>query len=198
MEKKTPINEDHPVKIILLGDSAVGKSKLVERFLMDGFYPQQQSTFALTLFRYDTERDDEKVPVDFWDTAGQERFNNIHQSYYFGADCCILVFDITRKQTYKNLEMWYKELTEIRTKIPCIIAANKIDIDMDVVHKTFNFANKRGLELQFVSASEGTNVVKLFNRAIDLAVEYRKNPPSDELFDTVRDLLNEDSDDDGQ
>ena len=71
------------VKVILLGDSAVGKSKLVERFLMGQYEPRQLSTFALTLFRYDHEQEDGKViKVDFWDTAGQERFASMHPSYY--------------------------------------------------------------------------------------------------------------------
>ena len=62
------------VKVICLGDSAVGKSKLVERFLMDGYKPQQLSTFALTLFKYATKVNEQDVNVEFWDTAGQERF----------------------------------------------------------------------------------------------------------------------------
>ena len=71
------------VKIILLGDSAVGKSKLVERFLMGKYEPRQLSTFALTLFRYDHEQEDgSMIKVDFWDTAGQERFASMHPSYY--------------------------------------------------------------------------------------------------------------------
>merc|ERR1711988_1219321 len=82
------------VKVILLGDSAVGKSKLVERFLMDGYQPQQLSTYALTLFRHNTELavgpdgERQKIAIDFWDTAGQERFNSMHPSYYFKAHAC--------------------------------------------------------------------------------------------------------------
>ena len=91
------------LKVILLGDSAVGKSKLVERFLMGDYHPRQLSTYALTLFRYHAEVDGKKVEVDFWDTAGQERFSAMHPSYYFGAHVCILCFDVTRKATYKNL-----------------------------------------------------------------------------------------------
>ena len=88
------------VKVILLGDSAVGKSKLVERFLMDDYNPRQLSTYALTLFRKNCEIEgiDKAVKVDFWDTAGQERFNKMHPSYYYKAHVCILVFDVTRKQ----------------------------------------------------------------------------------------------------
>ena len=87
------------VKVILLGDSAVGKSKLVERFLMGDYHPRQLSTYALTLFRHRASVDGHDVEVDFWDTAGQERFSSMHPSYYFGAHACVLAFDVTRKIT---------------------------------------------------------------------------------------------------
>merc|ERR1712083_846498 len=147
------------VKVICLGDSAVGKSKLVERFLLDGYAPQQLSTYALTLYRYRTKVGTRDVLIDFWDTAGQERFNTMHRSYYHQAHACILVFDSTRKVTYKNLNTWYTELRQYWPQIPALLAANKID-----------------LPLYYVSASDGTNVVKLFRDAIDLAVKYKDNP----------------------
>ena len=65
--------------------------------------------------------------VDFWDTAGQERFNSMHPTYYHQAHACVLVFDVTRKVTYKNLSTWYKEMRHNRPEIPCILVANKID-----------------------------------------------------------------------
>ncbi|XP_033741685.1 rab-like protein 2A [Pecten maximus] len=163
------------LKVICLGDSAVGKSKLVERFLMDGYKPQQLSTFALTLFKYETEVNDQKVCVDFWDTAGQERFNNMHPSYYHQAHACILVFDTTRKVTYKNLPNWLKELREYRPDIPCLVAGNKIDVDISVTKKSFNFSKKHEMPFYFVSASDGTNVVRMFKDAIRAAVAYKSN-----------------------
>mmetsp|Transcript_64707 Transcript_64707/g.115073 ORF Transcript_64707/g.115073 Transcript_64707/m.115073 type:complete len:208 (-) Transcript_64707:270-893(-) len=196
MEEKKKKPEQVPLKVILCGDSAVGKSKLVERFLMDGYQPQQLSTYALTMFRYEAKRDGQTVDVDFWDTAGQERFNKVHPSYYHDAHCCILVFDITRKITYKNLEKWLEELMEIRPGCPCLVAANKIDIDLEVIKKTFNFATKRGLQLFYVSASEGTNVVKMFDEAINLAMHFRDNPPEDDLVAQALALLREGGDED--
>jgi len=66
----------------------------------------QDSTYALTLFRKNAELDDgTSAKVDFWDTAGQERFNSMHPSYYYQAHICILVFDVTRKQTYKQVSV---------------------------------------------------------------------------------------------
>ncbi|XP_072712103.1 rab-like protein 2B isoform X1 [Ciconia boyciana] len=178
---------EETVKIICLGDSAVGKSKLLERFLLDGFRPQQLSTFALTLYKHRARVDGQAVLVDFWDTAGQERFQSMHASYYHKAHACIMVFDVQRKVTYKNLNIWYKELREFRPEIPCIVVANKIDADMKVTQKSFNFARKFSLPFYFVSAADGTNVVKLFNDAIKLAVAYKQNS-GDFMDEVMREL----------
>ncbi|KAJ0410410.1 hypothetical protein P43SY_002742 [Pythium insidiosum] len=182
------------VKVILLGDSAVGKSKLVERFMMDEFQPRQLSTFALTLFRKEVELEDERgkpqiVKVDFWDTAGQERFSSMHPSYYYGAHACILVFDVTRKTTYQNLANWYKELREYCENIPCFLVANKIDVDVAVTNKKFKFAETHNLEFEFVSAADGTNVVKLFKQAVAAACKFKAD--GGDFMATVLDLLGE-------
>uniref|UniRef100_A0A8D0H6F3 Rab-like protein 2B n=1 Tax=Sphenodon punctatus TaxID=8508 RepID=A0A8D0H6F3_SPHPU len=161
----------------------------MERFLLDGFQPQQLSTFALTLYKHTADVDGRTILVDFWDTAGQERFQSMHASYYHKAHACIMVFDVQRKITYKNLNSWYKELREFRPEIPCILVANKIDADMKMTQKSFNFARKFNLPFYFVSAADGTNVVKLFNDAIKLAVAYKKNS-GDFLDEVMRELEN--------
>lgn len=188
---ESPVNDEKKgenlVKIICLGDSAVGKSKLVERFLMDGYQPQQLSTYALTLFRYNTKVNGVSVAVDFWDTAGQERFSSMHPSYYHQAHACIAVFDVTRKVTYKNLPQWYKELREYRSEIPCLCAGNKIDVDYKITSKTFAFPKKHKLPFYFVSAADGTNVVKLFRDAIKAAVAYKSNS-TDFMDEVMREL----------
>jgi small GTP-binding protein len=182
-----------PVKVILLGDSAVGKSKLVERFLMQRYQPIQMSTFALTLFKYDVLLNDgTEVDVDLWDTAGQERFATMHPAYYHEAMCCVLVFDVTRKQTYKNLEKWLSELRSFREHIPVLVACNKIDTDPAVAEKSFAFAEKHNIPLKYVSAADGTNVVDLFQTAISEAVKYRANPKSEDYVSQVVTLLKED------
>lgn len=154
---------------------------------MDGYKPQQLSTYALTLFRYPTRVENESIIVDFWDTAGQEMFQSMHPSYYHQAHACIMVFDATRKVTYKNLAIWYQELREYRPHIPVLCAANKIDTNMEVTQKTFAFPQKHNIPLYYVSASDGTNVVKLFRDAIHLAVKYKKNPS--DLTDQIMEEL---------
>ncbi|XP_050732356.1 rab-like protein 2A [Eriocheir sinensis] len=174
-DKKTSRGE-LAVKVICLGDSAVGKSKLVERFLLDGYQHQQLSTFALTLHRYRTNVNGTDVLVDFWDTAGQERFQTMHPSYYHQAHAAILIFDGTRKITYKNLPAWYKELRDHRPEIPVFCAVNKIDENTDIAGKSFAFPERHKLPFYYVSASTGANVVRLFRDAISAALEYKKNP----------------------
>nr|CAH8868400.1 unnamed protein product [Trichobilharzia regenti] len=175
------------VKIICLGDSAVGKSKLFERFLMDNYQQHQLSTYALNLYRYYTEIEGKKILVDFWDTAGQERFKSMHTSYYHQAHACIFVFDITRKITYRNLDKWLQDLRENRPDIPCICVANKIDVEVDMTKKTFKFPKKNKMAFYFVSASDGTNVVKAFRDAIRAAVAYKET--STDIIDQIMNEL---------
>lgn len=177
------------IKIILLGDSAVGKSKLVERFLQSSYKPHLLSTYALTLYKHTYKADDgTQLPVDIWDTAGQERFNSMHASYYYRAHACIMVFDVTRKLTYKNLDTWYEELQHHAPGIPTLVVANKIDIDYQVTQKSFKFAEKHGCPFFFVSASDGTNVVRIFNEAILQGIKWKLSPKEDLLLEAL-DLL---------
>ncbi|KND00380.1 small GTP-binding protein domain [Spizellomyces punctatus DAOM BR117] len=214
-QAKNASEQPADLKIILLGDSAVGKSKLAERFLLDEFHPQQLSTYALTLYRHvctypfpsdrrsgaSTEKP-RKLRVDFWDTAGQERFQSMHAGYYHGAHACILVFDVGRKITYKNLDTWYDELvSHVGLKLPVIVVANKIDVDPSRAKRAFGFVERRRAEraeasgtapqnndpeepqdpsqsdhlpLFFASASDGTNVVSIFREAINRAVKFKE------------------------
>ncbi|KAJ3106116.1 Rab-like protein 2A [Physocladia obscura] len=199
----TAFDKPADVKVILLGDSAVGKSKLIERFLLNDFVPHQLSTYALTLYRHTCShpmKSNKKMTVEFWDTAGQERFNSMHPSYYIGAHACVLCFDMTRKITYKNLDNWYDQLTAYRgITIPIIVIANKVDMDASRARKNFGFLERRRAErreksnigdnsaknhqdddheqdmpLFLCSASDGTNVVAAFKEAIRRAVAFKE------------------------
>ncbi|KAJ3035680.1 Rab-like protein 2A [Rhizophlyctis rosea] len=212
------------LQIILLGDSAVGKSKLMERFLLDNYVPHQLSTYALTVFRHKTKYPFNPSPstpqrdlsIEFWDTAGQERFLSMHPSYYIGSHACVLVFDVGRKVTYKNLDIWYDELVRYRgSQLPLIIVANKIDMDPSRARKSFGFIDRRRAErsssspspipsnsdpltdqsqdpylpLYFASASDGTNVVSIFQDAIDRAVKFKEQLAKGEAGSFVDEVL---------
>ncbi|TRY56904.1 hypothetical protein DNTS_017065 [Danionella cerebrum] len=113
----------------------------------------------------------------------------MHPSYYHKSHACIMVFDVQRKITYKNLAVWYQELRQYRPEIPCLVVANKIDADVKVTQKSFNFAKKQALPFYFVSAADGTNVVKVFRDAIQMALAYKKNS-GDFMDEVMRELEN--------
>ena len=169
------INSD--VKVIIIGDVAVGKSKLVERY-MKGDYDPRRLTTPLSLYRkavaIGKDNDKSTVTVDFWDTAGGETFNSLHAAYYYQADVCLLVFDVTRKGTYLSLEQLYKDLRKHRPTIPCIVVANKVDVDYNVTRKNFEFPREHNLPFFFASAADGMNVVKIFEEAV-CAGKYGEN-----------------------
>ena len=129
--------------------------------------------------------------TDFWDTAGQERFASMHPSYYYRAHACVLAFDVTRKSTYQHLSQWYRELRTYCENIPVILVANKIDVDYKVIKKKFNFPKKHKLPFFFVSAADGTNVVKMFNEAIKHAWQYKKG--GSDFMAEVMELLDDDT-----
>ena len=147
------------LKLILLGDSAVGKSKLVERFLLNDYEERTSSTHALTMNRHNAEHKGTEYKIDIWDTAGQESFNKLHPSYYYGAHACIMVFDATRKITYENLKVWYSEMRSHCPHIPCIVIANKIDLDPRTTKRSYKYIEELKVPFNFVSAADGTNVV---------------------------------------
>lgn len=116
----------------------------------------------------------------------------MHPSYYYRAHCCILVFDVTRKLTYQHLSDWYKEFREFCNEVPCILVANKIDVDYNVTRKEFKFAEKHNLPFYFVSAADGTNVVKVFQSAVAEAKRFKESG-GDTMGEILR-LLGEEKD----
>ena len=178
-------------KMIIIGDTACGKSKLVERFLLNNYEQRQLSTYALTMYRHTCEIDNKEYKIDLWDTAGQEQYSKLHPSYYFAADCCIMVFDVTRKSTYDNVKKWYKAMREQCGDIPTILVANKIDLKPEVTKKKFQFAVKNSLPFYFASAADGTNVVKTFKDILDMTLEYKNNPTTDNFMKDLLDAIDD-------
>ena len=104
-----------------------------------------------------------------------------------------MVFDATRKITYDNLKQWYGEMREHCPHIPCLCVANKIDLDPRCTKRSFKFIEDLEIPFNFVSAADGTNVVQIFRDSLDLAINYKLNPPKDDFMADVMDLLGDDA-----
>ena len=111
--------------------------------------------------------------IDIWDTAGQDIFDKMHPAYYFEANAALLVFDTTRKITYKNCMKWYNEFRTHCPSTPCILVGNKIDIDKRCTQRKYALAEKLKSPFYLVSAADGTNFVRIFQESIHIGVDIK-------------------------
>lgn len=155
------IEFDHLFKLLLVGDSGVGKSSLLLRFTSDTFddlSPTIGVDFKLKLMTLSGK----KLKLTIWDTAGQERFRTLTSSYYRGAQGIILVYDVTRRDTFTNLsDIWLKEVDLHSTNQDCIkmLVGNKVDKDAErVVSKQEGIAFARQYGCLFLECSAKTRV----------------------------------------
>ncbi|KAK8476415.1 hypothetical protein V6N11_068368 [Hibiscus sabdariffa] len=108
---------DYLFKVVLIGDSGVGKSNLLSRFTKNEFSLESKSTIGVEFATRSIRVDDKVVKAQIWDTAGQERYRAITSAYYRGAVGALLVYDVTRHVTFENVERWLKELRVTRLEI---------------------------------------------------------------------------------
>ncbi|KAI5610585.1 ras-related protein Rab-5C [Silurus asotus] len=134
-------------KLVLLGESAVGKSSLVLRFVKGQFHEYQESTIGAAFLTQTVCLDDTTVKFEIWDTAGQERYHSLAPMYYRGAQAAIVVYDITNTDTFTRAKNWVKELQrQASPNIVIALAGNKADL-----------ANKRAVDFQEAQAYADDN-----------------------------------------
>uniref|UniRef100_A0A8C4NAM6 RAB7A, member RAS oncogene family n=1 Tax=Eptatretus burgeri TaxID=7764 RepID=A0A8C4NAM6_EPTBU len=105
------------LKVIILGDSGVGKTSLMNQYVNKKFSNQYKATIGADFLTKEVVVDDRLVTLQIWDTAGQERFQSLGVAFYRGADCCVLVFDVTMANTFRTLDSWRDEfLIQVSTK----------------------------------------------------------------------------------
>ncbi|MEE6471524.1 hypothetical protein FKM82_009292 [Ascaphus truei] len=116
-------------KLVLLGESAVGKSSLVLRFVKGQFHEFQESTIGAAFLTQSVCLDDTTVKFEIWDTAGQERYHSLAPMYYRGAQAAIVVYDITNQETFARAKTWVKELQrQASPNIVIALSGNKADL----------------------------------------------------------------------
>ena len=97
------------LKVIILGDSGVGKTSLMNQYVNKKFSNQYKATIGADFLTKEVMVDDRLVTMQIWDTAGQERFQSLGVAFYRGADCCVLTYDVTAPNTFKSLDSWRDE-----------------------------------------------------------------------------------------
>uniref|UniRef100_A0AAX7VD42 small monomeric GTPase n=1 Tax=Astatotilapia calliptera TaxID=8154 RepID=A0AAX7VD42_ASTCA len=154
------------IKLVLIGDSGVGKSNLLSRFTRNEFNLESKSTIGVEFATRSIQVEGKTVKAQIWDTAGQERYRAITSAYYRGAVGALLVYDIAKHLTYENAERWLKELQDhADSNIVIMLVGNKSDLRHLRAVPTDEakaFAEKHGLSFLETSALDSSNVELAF------------------------------------
>ena len=153
-------------KVLIIGDSAVGKSSLLLQFSDQTFSENYVSTIGVDFKIRTIDVDGKQVKLQIWDTAGQERFQSITANYYHGSNAIALVYDITDRKTFDNLRKWISDVDRLANKQVCrLIVGNKTDLsDKRVVRRDEGqaFADSLGVPFIETSAKTASNVQEMF------------------------------------
>ena len=148
------------IKMILVGDGGVGKTTFVKRHLTGEYVKDYNATAGAethTMSFYTTKG---QIDIEVWDTAGQEKTGGgLNSEYYAGADCAIIMFDVTSMVTYQNVPKWFKDIVKTCGNIPITLVGNKVDDeDRKLFENDIKFHEKKGIHFWEVSAKDRHNI----------------------------------------
>ncbi|BES90494.1 ras-related protein [Nesidiocoris tenuis] len=182
---------DHLFKLLIIGDSGVGKSSLLLRFSDNTFTGNYITTIGVDFKIRTIEIDGEKVKLQIWDTAGQERFRTITSTYYRGTHGVIVVYDVSSGDTFANVKRWLHEIDQNCEIVNKILVGNKNDsIERKVVltEDAQRFADQMAIQLFETSAKDNINVEEMFmaiTRQVLRTKKERKERQAIQNSDTV-------------
>ena len=166
------MSADYIIKLLTLGETEVGKTSIVLRYSDDKFHDNKIATIRIDFKIKIIKKGDKKIKVSIYDTAGQERFKNIVKHYYKGANGVLLIYDITKRDTFEKLEFWLEDLKENSDNLNNLfiyLIGNNNDLEerreVDF-EKANNFAKEKNIPYIEVSAKTGNNIKKLFDEMI--------------------------------
>ncbi|KAH0793911.1 ras-related protein Rab-11A [Histomonas meleagridis] len=167
---------DMLIKIILVGDSGVGKTNLLSQFARNLFNQNSKTTIGVEFATKTLEINGKIIKAQIWDTAGQERYRAITSSYYKGAQGAMILYDITSSISFESIPKWLSELRNNADEhIPVMIIGNKCDLDESRSVKqqeAIQFAEQEKLLFIETSAAEATNVQEAFQQLLESIIDF--------------------------
>lgn len=187
------------IKLILLGDISVGKSSIIGRYIDNSFSDDYQCTLKVEMKTKIIDIDlDTKVKMNIWDTVGQEKFRNLTKQYYRNCQGAIIVFDLTRKDSFDGVQKWIDDLEDYNANIPILIVGNKSDLikEREVNNDDIEMFVKNKYKYYDVSAKNGSNISLAFDkirREIIEDIKRKEKKEEKELNDIKFKMRNVDS-----
>ena len=161
---------DYTFKILLIGESGVGKTAILERYCDNVFNDSLLSTVGVDFKSKQMTIENKRIKTQLWDTAGQEKFRNITTSYYRGTHGCLIVYDVMETVTFEKISFWLNELKTEKQQPEIIIVGNKIDIGEKRVTEemiTTFLQQNGGYHHAYCSAKTGENIEQIFSMLIN-------------------------------
>lgn len=153
---------DFSLKVVVVGESGVGKTSFLQRFVRDQFEEAQQPTLGVEFLTKVVKSGGNQIQLQLWDTAGQELFRSVTRGYYRGSTGAILMYDITRSETFDNIPQWINDIRSVaRADITIILLGNKSDLEAERKVKKEDgekFAKENGLLFGETSARTGDGI----------------------------------------
>jgi small GTP-binding protein len=166
---------DYMFKYIIIGDTAVGKSNLVLRYVYNEFKPDYNITIGLEFGEKEVKIKNKTYKIQIWDTAGQEKFKSITRTYYKNCVCAIIVYDITKRDTFDNVINWVEDCKNNSPKtVFMVLVGNKSDLDdkREVnADEAKDFADNNGMLFFETSAKNGNNVKEIFLNSVEQIIK---------------------------
>lgn len=163
---------DHSLKVVAVGESGVGKTCLLVRFVRDTFEENSQTTLGVEFMSKIIETEKHRIQLQLWDTAGQELFRSVTRGYYRGSAGALLLFDLSNRDSFEHVEKWLQDVKDVaRDDVVLILIGNKSDLEgkRQVTHDEANdFAQKHNMKYFEVSAKTGDNVSEAINACVTL------------------------------
>ncbi|CAG9331981.1 unnamed protein product [Blepharisma stoltei] len=175
---------DYLYKIVLIGDSGVGKSNILLRFTRNEFNKESKSTIGVEFSQKNLKIGEKTIRIQIWDTAGQDRFRAITSTYYRGAIGALLVYDICNHNSFDHIDRWLKELRDHvdPESVIVMLVGNKCDLEEKRAVRpedALSFSQRNSMAFMETSALESTNIEQAFEKLVSLIYEETiKNPAS--------------------
>ena len=167
-------------KLIIVGDTGVGKTNIIGKYIADSFNENTKSTVGVEFFTKSFKINEDYIKMEIWDTAGQERYKSITSAYYKGSNGALLVYDITRTATFDDIEKWINEVKDVvEGELKFVLVGNKSDLTNERKVETETAlakAQKLKMPLIETSAFNSTNIQKVFKIIlIDIYKNFKKD-----------------------
>ena len=172
------------IKLLLLGDSSVGKTCIINKYIFDKFEESHLSTLGIDYMDKLVDYKNYKIKLQIWDTSGEEKYRSITKNFYKNADGLFVIFDLTNEDSFNHVKNWINEAKDNKSDIKMILIGNKSDsederkVDKD---RALKFSEENNLQYFETSAKNGKNIHKSFISMIDLILDGKSE----------QDILNE-------